>query len=236
MSYTCKGYNDLPYLVHVMIADLDHVSLMLGTDGNGNRSEDKWTATPAEHARAAIDDGYDVVACINAGYPTGLSVKEGVMMVPGTIHRPYFAVTKDGVPFIGFDDNEADIENIELAACGTDVLVNNYMPGNLRMTDDFAYTTHPRTMIGIRGDGKIVMVVIDGRQPELSNGAPFTRCADIMMRLGCKYALNLDGGGSSCMIVRHKSGAFQTVNKISDPTMRKVRNSIMIVAGTGESK
>lgn len=236
VSYTCKGYNDLPYLVHVMTVDLDYVSLMLGTADNNNKTEDKWVQTPAEHARAAIDDGFDVVGAINAGYPTGLSVKEGVMMVPGTIHRPYFAVTKAGVPFIGYDDNAADIENIELAACGTDVLVDNYMPGNLRMTDDFAYTTHPRTMIGIRGDGKIVMVVIDGRQPELSNGAPFTRCADIMMRLGCKYALNLDGGGSSCMIVRHKSGAFQTVNKISDPTMRAVRNSIMIVAGTGNSK
>ena len=97
------------------------------------------------------------------------------------------------------------------------------------MDDEFSYTTHPRTMIGIRGDGKVVMVVIDGRQPELSNGAPFVRCADIMMQLGCKYALNLDGGGSSAMFYRPEKGGYRIVNKISDPVMRQVRNSSLII-------
>ena len=77
------------------------------------------------------------------------------------------------------------------------------------------------------------MVVIDGRQPEISNGAPLVRCADIMMKLGCKYALNLDGGGSSTMFVRNSEGKFDVVNKISDPTMRPVRNSILIVEKKG---
>jgi len=230
VSYNCTGYQGLPYLVHVMIVDLDRFGLMLGTADNRNDTEDKWIQTPADHALAAREDGHDVLGAINAGYPTGISIKDGRLMVPGTIHRPYFALTKSGEPKILYDDNAADVENLQLAACGTHVIVDNYMPGDLQMNDEFCYTTHPRTLIGIRGDGKVVMVVIDGRQPELSNGSPMVRSADIMMKLGCKYALNLDGGGSSAMIVKHKRGAFQIVNKVSDPVLRKVRNSIMIVA------
>lgn len=230
ITYKCTGYQGLPYLVHVMTVDLDHVSLMLGTADNMHSGEDRWVQTPVQHARAAIKAGHNVIGTINAGYPQGISVKEGYLMVPGTIHRPYFAVTKSGEPQILYDDNAADIENLDLAACGTHVIVDNYMPGDLKMDEDFSYTTHPRTLIGIRGDGKVVFVVIDGRQPELSNGSPMVRSADIMMKLGCKMAINMDGGGSSSMTVRHSSGAFKIVNKISDPVMRKVRNSVMVIA------
>jgi len=233
VTYKCKGYRDLPYLVHVMIADLDYVDLMLGTANNSSSVVDEWIQTPADHAWAAIDAGHNVVAAMNAGYPEGISIKDGNLLVKGTIHRPYFAVTKSGEPVILYDDNAADVKNLQLAACGTHVIVDNYMPGELAMDEEFSYTTHPRTLIGIRGDGKVVMVVIDGRQPELSNGSPMVRSADIMMQLGCKYALNLDGGGSSCMIVRQNGGPFKTVNKISDPVMRKVRNSILIVEKEG---
>jgi len=230
VSYTCKAYNEIPYLVHVMTVDMDHATLMLGTADNRNDVVDKWVQTPIQHAWAARKAGHNVVGGINAGYPTGISIKEGVQMVPGTIHRPYFAVTKSGEPVILYDDNAADYKNLQMAACGTHVIVDNYMPGELAMDEEFSYTTHPRTLIGIRGDGTVVMVVIDGRQPEYSNGSPMVRSADIMMKLGCQYALNLDGGGSSTMIVPKQFGSFEAVNMISDPTMRRVRNSILVVA------
>jgi len=231
VSYTCKGYEDMPYLVHVMTVDLKKADLILGTADNRNDVPDEWTQTPLQHANAAEKAGYTVLGATNGGGSVGMSIKEGVMMVPqGNLNRPFFAINNDGEPVIGPNEQKVKAQDYQLFTAGTYMIVNNYMPGDLKTENEASYTPHPRTLIGIRGDGTIVMVVIDGRQPELSNGAPLVRCADIMMKLGCKYALNLDGGGSSTMFVKNPNGEFDVVNKISDPTMRPVRNSILVVA------
>lgn len=229
-SYTCKGYEGMPYLVHVMTVDLKKADLMLGTANNRNDVPDEWIHTPLQHAGAAEKAGHTVLGAINGGGSVGMSIKDGIVMVPqGNLHRPFFAIKNNGEPVIGLDEQAVKAKDYQLFTAGTYMIVNNYMPGNLKTENEASYTPHPRTLIGIRGDDTIVMVVIDGRQPEISNGAPLVRCADIMMKLGCKYALNLDGGGSSTMFVKNAEGKFDVVNKISDPTMRKVRNSILIV-------
>jgi hypothetical protein len=60
---------------------------------------------------------------------------------------------------------------------------------------------NPRTAIGYRADGAILLVVVDGRQ-SVSMGADLGELADMMLGLGCTGAINLDGGGSSVMIAR----------------------------------
>ena len=60
--------------------------------------------------------------------------------------------------------------------------------------------THPRTAAGIRGDGTLLLVVIDGRQP-VSRGVDLEQLASVMVDLGANEALNLDGGGSSSLHV-----------------------------------
>jgi exopolysaccharide biosynthesis protein len=59
---------------------------------------------------------------------------------------------------------------------------------------------HPRTAIGLRGDGDVVMVVVDGRNAKAA-GMSFEELGAVMVALGCVEALNLDGGGSSTMWV-----------------------------------
>ena len=62
---------------------------------------------------------------------------------------------------------------------------------------------HPRTAIGLdESENVMIWVVIDGRQPLLSNGATMKMTADIMKSLGAYTAVNMDGGGSSTMAVR----------------------------------
>jgi exopolysaccharide biosynthesis protein len=63
---------------------------------------------------------------------------------------------------------------------------------------------HPRTCIGQRKDGIVLMVVINGRGGEGSVGASFADLVDIMMRYGAYNACNLDGGGSSAMVENGK--------------------------------
>ncbi len=59
----------------------------------------------------------------------------------------------------------------------------------------------PRTAVGIRGDGHILFVTIDGRQGEVSVGATIAELRDVMRALGAVDALNLDGGGSTTLVV-----------------------------------
>lgn len=73
---------------------------------------------------------------------------------------------------------------------------------------------NPRTAIGITSENEAILLVVDGRQSE-SVGVTLERLADIMLELGCEYAMNLDGGGSSQMaasgylVNRPEGGTYQ---------------------------
>ncbi|MCC5875312.1 MAG: phosphodiester glycosidase family protein [Candidatus Sumerlaeia bacterium] len=73
---------------------------------------------------------------------------------------------------------------------------------------DFLTTSHPRTAIGIRPGGEIVMVTVDGRQPGRSVGIDLFDLAEYMISLGCIDALNCDGGGSTTMVVNGQLANF----------------------------
>jgi hypothetical protein len=63
---------------------------------------------------------------------------------------------------------------------------------------------HPRTAMGYTADGKLIILVIQGRFPGVAEGATLEEEANIFVELGCEEALNLDGGGSSCLLVNGK--------------------------------
>jgi len=75
---------------------------------------------------------------------------------------------------------------------------------------------HPRTAMGYTKDNKLIILVVEGRNPAAS-GATLTQEAQILKDLGCIEAINLDGGGSSCLLVNGK----ETI-KPSDKTQRAV--------------
>lgn len=83
------------------------------------------------------------------------------------------------------------------------------------------YTKQPRSLIGQKSDGTIVWVVIDGRRTN-SKGATIIESANLMLELGCHIAVNLDGGGSSEMIVNNA-----IVNKPSDGAERSIGTAFM---------
>ncbi len=83
---------------------------------------------------------------------------------------------------------------------------------------------HPRTAIGYSEDNsKAYLIVIDGRQNNYSAGATTGQVAYILKALGAYAAVNLDGGGSSAMVVDGN-----VVNKPSDGSERVVANGFMI--------
>ena len=103
------------------------------------------------------------------------------------------------------------------------IMVNHVKAGDHYMTnyecwdESGVYYGNPdRTAIGITEDGKIVLFVCDGRITA-SQGAYLTELAKIMKGLGCKYAMNLDGGGSTGMwvkgsgMINYKDGSWRSV-------------------------
>jgi hypothetical protein len=63
---------------------------------------------------------------------------------------------------------------------------------------------HPRTAMGYTADGKLIILVVQGRMPGIAEGASLPQLAKLLLDLGCVEALNLDGGGSSAMLVNGK--------------------------------
>jgi exopolysaccharide biosynthesis protein len=89
---------------------------------------------------------------------------------------------------------------------------------------------HPRTAIGVTAAGRILMVVIDGRRKD-SKGVKIVKLAKVMQGLGATFAINLDGGGSSTMVVKGKKGGLQVVNEPSDGNQRKVSSAVLVIKG-----
>jgi len=82
---------------------------------------------------------------------------------------------------------------------------------------------HPRTAVGFSQDSsKLFCITVDGRQA-ISRGMNLIEMADFMVGLGVWKGMNLDGGGSTTMIVR---GAVE--NSPSDGTERYVRNALAV--------
>jgi hypothetical protein len=100
------------------------------------------------------------------------------------------------------------------------------MLGEQNVVASFGASRHPRTALGWTPDGRLLLVVVDGRQPEYSAGMSLDELTWLFQRLGASDALNLDGGGSSAMVV---DGAV--VNRPSDREgERAVGNALALVA------
>jgi hypothetical protein len=83
---------------------------------------------------------------------------------------------------------------------------------------------HPRTAIGYTQDGTMIILAIQGRMKGLAEGATLPQMAKIMVDLGCVEAMNLDGGGSSCMLINGK----ETI-KPSDPTGQRPVPAVLVI-------
>jgi hypothetical protein len=74
----------------------------------------------------------------------------------------------------------------------------------LKFTGKAINDKHPRTCMGYTNDGYLIIMAIQGRFPGIAEGATLEQEAKLLIDLGCVEALNLDGGGSSCMLVNGK--------------------------------
>ncbi len=102
----------------------------------------------------------------------------------------------DSVSF-EFTGNEKFYNVKQAIGCGCIIVKDgNY----LENTDVYHYkTANPRSAVGVTADGRIILFAVDGRQSGVSTGMRLKELAEEMMKAGCVYAANLDGGGSTAM-------------------------------------
>ena len=156
---------------------------------------------------AQMVEEFDAVAGINAGGfydPNGQgngSIPDTMVIYNGQVYYPEFGSANG---FVGLDSNhimhvgrftasQAKDKNIRYGVGFGPVLI-----ANGEAVSNVASGVNPRTGIGQRSDGAILMLVIDGRQVT-SLGATYQDMTEIFLSYGAVNACNLDGGSSSMM-------------------------------------
>ncbi len=128
---------------------------------------------------------------------------------------------------VQFEFNENDKFANVTSATGYNCIIYDNDHG-ISYTDDNVLNRAPRTVIGMKADGTIVMMVVDGRQGgDGMHGCDGYELTAIMRAYGCVSAYNVDGGGSSTMVIRTDSGLVVT-NSPSDGRERNDGNCILI--------
>ena len=141
---------------------------------------------------------YDPSGGGNGGIPDGMVICDGKLAWGDKgVENSIIGFDADGILHVGkMTAQEALDANIKWAVSFGPALVVNGTP-----CSGMASGVNPRTAIGQRADGTVLMLVVNGRQVD-SLGATFEDLADIMLDFGAVNASNLDGGSSTLMIYK----------------------------------
>ncbi|MEU8526693.1 phosphodiester glycosidase family protein [Streptomyces sp. NPDC048629] len=204
----------------------------------------EWGRTPTGAGTEAVLDANGLVTAVNtsrgAGVPAGGSTVQAIGESADWLLRHAAVGTK-----LTFDERVLDGRGrrVRLTPDTTilqvgptlvrdgKVSVNARRDGIIREGADQTFTynwtvrANPRSMIGVDDRGRLLVVVVDGRQAGYSEGLSIADAARLMRRLGARAAMNLDGGGSSVMA----TAASGIVNRPSDATGQRSLGNVLLV-------
>ena len=195
------------------IAAREHFDLAINGDFFSARN-----TVDAEGAKSGFVEGKWALAI-------GPAVTDGLLWAAPQKPRPVLMLDADqNAHILSLKDAPADARQI---IAGSDILLKD----DKRALDNrsaFATNRHPRTAVGLSDNGKtLVLVIVDGRDAPAAIGMSLGELSDLMIQLGCSDALNLDGGGSSEIILRDANdGKLSVLNQPSDGRERAVANAL----------
>ena len=206
-----------------------------------SRVSDQMAAAQKRHSdpsdAANYVEHYNAVVGVNAdfynmttGAPNGALVMEGVEYHSGA-SASFFAILKDGTAMIGSSGEYDSYKDQIQEAVGGSVYLVKDGKSVVDSSADYYNSRHSRTCVGITAEGKVVLMVLDGRQEPFSAGGSAEELAQIMLDAGCVTAINLDGGGSTTFVAKQEgSDTLTVVNRPSDGYERSVSSSLMVVS------
>lgn len=182
---------------------------------------------------------YNAACAINAGgfslekynMPGGFIFSNGILKYSESKNNnekeDAMAITKDGQMLVGsYSINDLKQLKVSEAICFGPALV---VDGKGVVTKTSLYDTAPRTAIGQKADGTIIMLVTDGRlSSSFHFGASLKDIQDLMLQYGAVTAYNLDGGGSTSMYYNGDNLKFDANTKFYIPTGRAIPSIIYV--------
>lgn len=243
VSYTYLWSAKGPWALHLLGVDLGRCELDLevlraeGPEGGpARRTVTELLEAVTEGALAAVNADFFTPE----GVPLGFEVADGRARLRSP--RPAFAWRPGQAPWVGDPtpgpDSVIDVgwplslrepdPEAELVAGFPALLADGARVDDLSVSErpGFAASRHPRTAVAWDREPDVLwIVVVDGRRPGYSEGMTLPELATVLEALGVEEALNLDGGGSSVMVVEGRA-----VSRPSDEEgERPVANALAVV-------
>ena len=161
--------------------------------------------------------------------PNAFDSYENRSLGRSTRQRGAVATFKGGLYVVKSDELarwERDIEAEDVVTAGPMLLIGG--ESEAVVPDNFNKNRHPRTAVGRRADSTVLLVVADGRNIQAA-GLSMIELQQVMIALGCCDAINLDGGGSTAMVIRGQVVNHPSDNKQFDAVgERRVANAICV--------
>lgn len=164
----------------------------------------------------------------NGGTPIGMVISEGVILRNSDRKTAIAAFDSNHILHAGiFTKEEAEALQLRDGAGWGPVLIQN---GQAQDVTGKRTGLNPRSAIGQRADGAVLLLMLDGRHPN-SIGADYQDLIDIMLEYGAVTACNLDGGTSSVMYYR--DNRVSTIRNIS--FSRSVPTAFLVMPENAEN-
>ena len=194
------------------------------------------TQVMSEQAAAAVKKGYNVVGAINVNLSWDTIEPLGMLVIDGKVYHE--DTTQGGGYLVVHKDNTAELRPASQPLDGSEwqAISPNFgwlVRNGVNQCTDQTHTSAsraPRTCIGIKADGSIMLLVVDGRQDPVSVGMSMCELAETLINLGCVDAMNCDGGGSSTFISQREGGSLTVKNVPSDGTERATLGGLLVVS------
>ncbi|RTL45041.1 MAG: phosphodiester glycosidase family protein [Burkholderiales bacterium] len=211
--------------VHVLRVDLTRLRLTLTPPAEAGQPLDVMRS-----ARGAL-------ASVNASFfdrefrPRGLTVSDGQpwpALIPMTAPAADPLLACDTRCVIRFDAPATPDPAWRLVVSGTPWLVRDGLPRSVQddtQCPSFCAQPHPRTAVGLDASGRhLLLLLAAGRRGDVK-GLTLAETAALMRDLGAAQAFNLDGGGSSTLLIEGQSVLPRPFN---EPTLRQLANALVI--------
>ncbi len=237
-------------VVHVIEVDLKNpnISVMptyMGLkEGIDFEDRNNWGSQvlSAQAAHVENDLGLNVVGGINTNLRYDSDHPYGVLVWNGVVYsdernssgvstaQTYLVVDKEGNAELRSANEPLDGTEWQAVSANFSWIIKDGV--NQYTTDDHADANRaPRTVIGIKDDGALVLMMNDGRQSPFSVGTTMRELAEIMLSMGCVDAVNCDGGGSSTFLSeREGTGELTMKSSPSDGGERATLGGLLVVS------
>ena len=236
LTYELQEIKDPPQRLHWLIVDLTNPrwKTQVSAGGADPDGQGDWQTTLMRPSAVAARERFDIA--VNGDFfnvkrdpiapnfrvdqwatVAGPAMSAGRAWASASNPRPCLVVDQEGKLSIAMHARAPS--NATAVIAGNVLLVKDGKPPRFENE-----ARHPRTVVGLDKDAKrLLLLVVEGRNPAKAVGMSYAELSTVLINRGCHHALNLDGGGSTTLVIRDReSRELKVVNSPTDGRERPV--------------